>query len=160
MNAIVTGSFDPFTLGHLRLVEYAVSKYDKVYVVALINKDKSYMFSLEEKKKIIELSISGISNVVADAYDGLTADYMHAHDLTVIVRGIRNKEDDAYEKRLAEAMSSFDSRFKTDFYYINNDDIDISSSEVRKRLSENKSIVGLVHDDAIVTIEKAFLGKK
>ena len=81
MKAIVTGSFDPFTLGHLELVKYASSKYDIVYVVALNNADKNYMFSSEERKHIISLSISDIENAVADAYEGFTADYMNEHGL-------------------------------------------------------------------------------
>ena len=79
MKAIVTGSFDPFTLGHLEIVRYACSKFDTVYVVALINETKEYMFTLEERKKIIELSTLNFENVIVDAYDGLTSDYMHKH---------------------------------------------------------------------------------
>ena len=37
MKAIVTGSFDPITLGHMEIIKYACEKYEQVYVVALVN---------------------------------------------------------------------------------------------------------------------------
>ena len=77
MDAIVTGSFDPMTIGHCELVRLASEKFDKVYVVALVNANKKHMFTLEQRKDIIELSVREFKNVIADAYDGLTADYMH-----------------------------------------------------------------------------------
>ena len=67
MKAIVTGSFDPITLGHIELIKYACEKYDEVYVVALVNEEKEYMFTMEQKKKLIELSIQGFKNAIADA---------------------------------------------------------------------------------------------
>ena len=66
MKAIVTGSFDPITIGHMELVKYASERYDTVYVVALVNAEKEYMFTMEQKKRLIELSVSKFSNVIAD----------------------------------------------------------------------------------------------
>ena len=64
MKAIVTGSFDPMTIGHYELVRQASEKFDKVYVVALVNANKTHMFSLEQRKRIIELSTKEFENVM------------------------------------------------------------------------------------------------
>ena len=128
MKAIVTGSFDPFTLGHLEIVKYALTKYDTVYVVALNNEEKSYMFSLEERKKIISLSVSDLTNVIVDAYSGLTADYMNANGITNIVRGVRNEQDKAYEIKLANKMKEFNPAFETELVTCHKDFADLSST--------------------------------
>ena len=82
MDAIVTGSFDPMTIGHCELVRQASQMFDRVYVVALVNADKRHMFTLEQRKKIMELSVGEMENVIVDAYDGLTADYMHKKNIS------------------------------------------------------------------------------
>lgn len=156
MNAIVTGSFDPMTIGHYELVKMASEKFDKVYVVALVNKDKNHMFTLEQRKKIIELCVSDLDNVIADAYDGLTADYMHKMNITQIVRGIKNEQEIEYEKNLANAMKKFDESFETTFLACENDISHVSSTLVRKLLNENKSIDEVVHPNALHTILQMF----
>ncbi|MBO5373865.1 MAG: adenylyltransferase/cytidyltransferase family protein, partial [Clostridia bacterium] len=76
MKAIITGSFDPITIGHLEIIKKASTFFDELYVVALLNSEKEYMFTLEEKKEIMKLSLAEFKNIIIDAYDGLTADYM------------------------------------------------------------------------------------
>lgn len=154
MKAIVTGSFDPFTLGHLEIVKYAVDKYDTVYVVALNNSEKSYMFSQEERKHIISLSLSGIDNVVADAYSGFTADYMNENGITHIVRGVRDEQDEQYEIILAEKMKEFNPDFETELVHCNSDFKDISSTEARRRIINNEPLTGILHESVIKFISK------
>lgn len=154
MKAIVTGSFDPFTLGHLEIVKNALSKYDTVYVVALNNEEKSYMFTLEERKRIIELSVSGINNVVVDAYDGLTADYMNKNGITHIVRGIRNEQDKEYEIKLATKMKEFNPNFETELVACCDELKGVSSTEAKKRIENGQPLNGILHEKAVLEIEK------
>ena len=154
MKAIVTGSFDPFTLGHLEIVRYATYKYDTVYVVALNNEEKSYMFNLEERKRIIELSVSGINNVVVDAYDGVTADYMNEKGITHIVRGIRNEQDKEYEIKLATKMKEFNPNFETELVACCDELKGVSSTEAKKRIENGQPLNGILHEKAILEIEK------
>ena len=148
MRAIVTGSFDPITLGHIEIIKKARMFFDELYVVALINKDKSYMFSLEEKKEIMELSLADMENVVIDAYEGLTADYMHEHGITKIVRGVRNDSDMKYEKELSQAMKGFDKDFETIFIESDESFSKISSTCVRELIAKGKSLDGFVSENA------------
>lgn len=154
MKAIVTGSFDPFTLGHLEIVKYALTKYDTVYVVALNNEEKSYMFSLEQRKRIIELSVSDLNNVVVDAYSGLTADYMNENGITHIVRGIRNEQDKEYEIKLANKMKEFNPNFETEIIECSEKLKNISSTEARKRIEKKLSLGGFVHSLTVKEIGK------
>ena len=155
MKAIVTGSFDPFTLGHLEIVKYALTKYDTVYVVALNNEEKSYMFSLEERKKIIELSVSDLNNVIVDAYSGLTADYMNKNGITHIVRGVRNEKDRVYEINLANKMKEFNPEFETELVECSDEFKYISSTEARKRIEQNLLVNNILHKNVVCEIEKS-----
>ena len=157
MKAIVTGSFDPITLGHMELIKYACEKYDKVYVVALVNEAKEYMFTMEQKKRLIEFSVSAYPNVIADAYVGMTADYMHQNGITQIVRGIRNEQDLEYEKSLASAMKDFDNRFDTEIIKCEDKFAGISSTEVRRRLQENESLENLLPKEIISEARSMYL---
>ena len=154
MKAIVTGSFDPFTLGHLEIVKYALAKYDIVYVVALNNEAKSYMFSLEERKKIIELSVSGLNNVIVDAYSGLTADYMNKNGITHIVRGVRNEEDRVYEINLANKMKESNPEFETELVECSTEFKDVSSTEARKRIENGETIENILHSSVVAQLKK------
>ena len=149
MKAIVTGSFDPFTLGHLEIVKYALTKYDTVYVVALNNEEKSYMFSLEERKKIISLSVSDLTNVIVDAYSGLTADYMNANGITNIVRGVRNEQDKAYEIKLANKMKEFNPAFETELVTCHKDFADLSSTIAREKILKKQTLSDVLHQNVI-----------
>lgn len=148
MDAIVTGSFDPMTIGHCELVRLASKKFDKVYVVALVNADKKHMFSLEQRKQIIELSVGDIENVIADAYEGLTVDYMHKMNITQIVRGIKNDREREYETNLARAMKEYDNKFETTFLKCDEKYSEISSTLVRSLLNNGESIKEYVHENA------------
>lgn len=154
MKAIVTGSFDPFTLGHLEIVRYATYKYDTVYVVALNNEEKSYMFTLEERKKIIELSLAEFENVIVDAYSGLTADYMNKKGITKIVRGIRGEQDKEYEIKLATKMKEFNPNFETELVACCDELKGVSSTEAKKRIENGQPLNGILHKKAILEIEK------
>ncbi len=154
MKAIVTGSFDPITLGHIELIKYASRKYDQVYVVALVNENKEYMFTMEQKKALIQKATKEFHNVIADAYVGLTADYMHKNGISHIVRGVRNEQDMAYEENLAQKMKEFDSDFATEIVSCEEKYANISSSNVREKIINNeplddmlpKEIINLLND--------------
>lgn len=154
MKAIVTGSFDPITLGHIHLVMKACEQFEQVFVVALNNETKEYMFNLDERKKLIEVSLKGVNNVIVDAYDGYTSDYMHKYDINYIVRGIRNETDREYEKKLAEIMKTFDENFETVFYDCSDEYKDLSSTLVKERIKKNLQLDGFLHPDAVLLIEK------
>ena len=160
MKAIVTGSFDPITVGHIEIIKKIAHNYDEVYVVALMNEKKDYMFSLEERKEFINKSVSFIPNAIADAYDGLTADYMHKNKISIIIRGIRNENDLFYEKKLAIKMKEFDEDFETVFVKCDADFVHISSTAVREKIVKGEKITGLVHPNIENTILEIYRQKK
>ena len=101
-SAILPGSYDPVTLGHIAVIERAAREYDEVYVVAFINPDKKYAFSVEERVAMLMLATDHLPNVLVSYSDGLVIDYMREHGIEKIVKGYRNDTDYAYEQRQAE----------------------------------------------------------
>jgi len=144
MKAIMTGSFDPITKGHLEIIKKASQFFDEFYVVALLNSEKEYVLDLDEKKELMKLATADMKNIIVDAYDGLTADYMHQHGINKIIRGIRSKSDEEYEKKLAEIMKSYDSLFETIFIRSHGNFKNISSSLVKEMLKNGEDIRELV----------------
>lgn len=113
--AVITGSFDPVTSGHLDLIRRAADIFDEVYAVIVFNAEKkSGMFSPEDRLKLLECAISELGkNVHADMFSGLTSDYIHSVGAKFIVRGARNATDYDYELGLSLIMKRFDSEFET-----------------------------------------------
>ena len=147
MKAIMTGSFDPITKGHLEIIKKASQFFDEFYVVALLNSEKEYILSLDEKKELMSLATADMENIIVDAYDGLTADYMHQHGIDKIIRGIRSKDDEEYEKKLAEIMKSYDSNFETIFIRSHGSFKKISSTLVKEMLKNGENISDLVPEN-------------
>ena len=99
--AIYPGSFDPFTNGHLDIVERGCKLFDAIIVTILHNPNKQFMFTIEERMEMIESSITDFSNVEADCYDGLLVDYAKKRNAQAILRGIRAVSDFEYEFQMA-----------------------------------------------------------
>ena len=99
--AIFTGSFDPFTLGHLGIVLDALQSYDKLIINLGKNSDKLPLFSAEERLKMIEETIREyglFSKVELMADNGLTVDIALKTKAFTLIRGIRKKSSDLHEE--------------------------------------------------------------
>jgi pantetheine-phosphate adenylyltransferase len=103
--AVVPGSFDPVTLGHLDVIGRAAGLYDEVHVVVVHNPDKSALLPIAQRVSLIERSIAdaGIEGriVVASWSMGLLVDYCTDVGASVLVKGIRSQLDIAYETPMA-----------------------------------------------------------
>ena len=100
--ALCPGSFDPVTNGHLDIVGRAARLYDEVVVAVFVNESKSSMFTVEERRGMLEEATAAYGNVRIDAFHGLIVDYCTAHDIPVIVKGLRAVSDFDYELQMAQ----------------------------------------------------------
>lgn len=96
-NALIPGSFDPVTNGHLDVISRASLLFDTVYVGVAHNSAKNYWFTLAERIELIEASLPSLPNVVVVAVEGLLINWCAAHDVSVIVKGLRSGSDFEYE---------------------------------------------------------------
>ena len=130
--AVFPGSFDPITLGHLDIIERAVPLFDKIIVAIGTNSSKNYMFSLEQRIKFIEDSVSKFENVSVMAYKGLTVDFCDEVNAQFILRGLRNPADFEFEKAIAHTNRAITNHnIETIFLLTSSGKAYISSSIVR-----------------------------
>jgi pantetheine-phosphate adenylyltransferase len=99
--AIYPGSFDPPTNGHLDLIERGSKIFDELIVAILRNPDKDPLFSVAEKRNMLESLTEGFDNVRVDTFEGLTVDYAARVKATAVLRGIRALSDYEYELQMA-----------------------------------------------------------
>lgn len=111
--AIIPGSFDPATLGHVDIISRAAEIFDTVFPVVLVNGEKNGMFSPEERLEILKCACRNIRNADCRIFRGLTSDFAKSIDARWLVKGARNATDFDYESGLAQIMKKFDSSLET-----------------------------------------------
>lgn len=99
---VYPGSFDPVTFGHLDIIRRAAEIFDELTVSVLNNKEKTPLFSVSERVKILEETTKDLPNVKIDSFSGLLIDYAKENDIHVIVRGLRAITDFEYELQIAQ----------------------------------------------------------
>lgn len=101
---IYAGSFDPFTFGHLNIIERASRLFDEVIVLIAINTSKKTLFTPEERFELVRESVNHIDNIRIDVLkDGLVAHYYREVGASALIRGLRNTTDFDYEFSIASA---------------------------------------------------------
>lgn len=99
--AIYPGSFDPVTFGHLDVIRRAASMFDELTVSVLNNTQKTPLFSVEERVKILEEATKELPNVKVDSFSGLLINYAREKDVHIAIRGLRAITDFEYELQIA-----------------------------------------------------------
>ena len=103
--AVVPGSFDPVTLGHIDVIARAADLYDTLHVVVVHNPNKSALIPVEDRVTLIEKAIAAAglpSNIVVSSWsEGLLVDYCSQVGARVVIKGIRNQADVTYETPMA-----------------------------------------------------------
>jgi len=102
VKAVVPGSFDPFTLGHLDVVTRASQLFDQITVAVGVNISKQNMFSADLRVDMANQACSHLANVSAVAMTGLLVDFCAENDVSIVVRGARSGAD--FEAEWAMAM--------------------------------------------------------
>ena len=131
------------TVGHLDIIRRAAEKFDEVYVVAFVNPNKKYRFSVEERVKMLILATDELDNVIVSYSDGLVIDYMRDHGIEKIVKGYRTDADLPWEREQAE-WNLKHGGYETEMWKCREGFEEISSTAVRCALDEEKNITELV----------------
>jgi len=100
--AVCPGSFDPITFGHLDIIERASGQFDEVIVAVFVNRNKSGLFSVEERMNLISENIKKFPNVRVDTGSGLLVEYCKKNGVQAIDKGLRAVTDFDYELQMAQ----------------------------------------------------------
>ena len=103
--AVVPGSFDPVTLGHLDVIDRAAGLFDELHVLVVHNPDKSALLPIAQRVSLIEQAVAAAhltGKIVVTSWSvGLLVDYCTEVGASVLVKGIRSQVDVAYETPMA-----------------------------------------------------------
>ncbi len=157
--AIYPGSFDPFTNGHLDLIERSTNLFDKLIVAILRNEQKQPLFTVTERMQMMEEVLSGYGNVEVDSFDGLLVDYASAQGASVILRGIRAISDYEYELQMALMNRRLHPEIETVFLMASEAYSFISSRLVKEVAELGGNISGLVPHAVELGLRKKYRGE-
>lgn len=102
VTAVVPGSFDPVTYGHLDVIERGARRFDRLLVACLRNDMKRPLFDVDERVAMLKETTDHLENVTVEWFEGLLIDYCHARGVNVIVKGLRAVTDFEYELQMAQ----------------------------------------------------------
>ena len=136
MSVILPGSYDPVTIGHLDIIRRAAEQYDEVYVVVFTNPKKNYMFSVEDRVRMLMLATDDLDNVMVSYSNGLVIDYMTDHEISKIIKGYRTDADLEWEREQAE-WNFEHGRYETELWKCTDGLEDVSSTAAREAIKNN-----------------------
>jgi pantetheine-phosphate adenylyltransferase len=130
--ALCPGSYDPPTNGHIDVIERTARHFDKVIAAVIANPSKEPEFSVDERRGMLEVSLSHVTNVEIAAFDGLLVDFARTKDVSVVVKGLRAVSDFEYELQMAQMNSTLEPRLDTMFVTAKPEWAFLSSSLVKE----------------------------
>jgi len=142
--ALYPGTFDPITRGHLDIIERAGKIFDGVIVAVAESSAKKPMFSLQKRKKLIEIATTHCKNIRIVSFNTLLVDLAKEMGTNLIVRGLRAVSDFEYELQMGYANASLDPNIETIYLMPNLSNAFISSSVVRTILHHGGDVSHLV----------------
>ncbi len=129
--ALFPGSFDPFTIGHLSIVNRAMPLFDKIIIAVGYNTNKKNYFSLEQRVKWIEKVFEGNSAIEVGVFEGLTVDYCITCGAEYILRGLRTSADFEYERAIAQMNRAMHPEIESVFLLTQPEHTHVTSTIVR-----------------------------
>ena len=114
------GTFDPITLGHIDIINRASMLVDRLVIGVAINRDKSPLFNLDERVKMIEAECSSLSKktgteIIAHPFENLLVDCANDVNASVIFRGLRAVADFEYEFQMVGMNRALNGSIETVF---------------------------------------------
>jgi pantetheine-phosphate adenylyltransferase len=142
--ALVPGSFDPVTNGHIDIISRSAGLFEQVRVVVAENSSKTPLFSLEERMEMLVEVCSVFGNVQVHAFQGLLVQYAQLHGATVIVKGLRAVSDFEYELQMALMNRRLAENVETMFLMTGAEYSYLSSNIVKEIARLGGAVEGLV----------------
>lgn len=112
---IYPGSFDPPTNGHLDVIQRASRLFDRVIVGVARNESKQPLFTLAERRNLIEESVADLDNVEVDVFEGLLVEYVEKQNGNAVIRGLRAVSDFEFEFQMALMNRKLNEKVETLF---------------------------------------------
>lgn len=159
--AVFPGSFDPFTRGHLDILERALTIFDKVVVAVLVNESKQSLFTPTERVALIRAELAPYGKrVVVESFSGLLVTFVQKVKSRVIIRGLRAISDFDYEAQMALVNRRLASNIETFFMTSREEHSYISSSIVKQVALLGGDVSAMVPNGVAKALTKRYRGRK
>lgn len=142
--ALYAGSFDPFTNGHLDIVQRALKIFDELTIVIAISPSKKPFLEKESRLELLRQIFKDEPKVKIDSWDGLLVDYAKSHHINSVVRGLRPTGDFEIEFQMASMNRKLVSDIETVFLMTGENLYYVSSSLVKEVFSHGGEIKDFV----------------
>ena len=150
--AVIPGSYDPITFGHIDIIRRALPLFDEVIVAIGINSQKKNLFSLDERIRWIQEIFKDEPKVKVDHFEGLALHFCQKVGAKYLVRGIRNATDFDYERTISQIHNTIATDLETLFFIAKPELSHISSTIVRELILGGGDISAFVPD--LVSVKK------
>ena len=145
--AVVPGSYDPVTNGHVDVFARSAKLFDELIVAIGYNPNKSAssgrLFSVDERLELVRESVHDIKNIRVESFTGLLTDYCTHVEAVALVKGVRAVTDFEYEMPMA-GMNAHLTGIETIFIPTAAQWSFVSSSLVKEVASMGGDVSGLV----------------
>lgn len=155
--AIYPGSFDPFTNGHLDILQRAANLFDHIIVGVLVHPAKKCLFSPEERVEMISEVVKKIENVRTIHFNGLLVDFCRSTGSCAIIRGLRAVSDYEYEMQMYSVNNQLAPDLETVFLMSSPRFSFLSSSIAKEVARYGGDISGLVPEKVAVAMHEKFM---
>lgn len=154
--ALVPGSFDPVTNGHLDIIRRTSSLFERVCVVVATNSRKAPLFTVEERLDMLSEVCAPYANVTVDVCEGLLVHFAARCGAQVIVKGLRFVSDFENELQMARLNLTQNSAVETVFLPTGVEFSALSSSIVKEIARLGGAVEGLVPDSVQRHLRKKY----
>ena len=153
--ALFPGTFDPFTNGHLDIVNRGLKIVDEVVVAIGVNSGKKHLFSLEKRTLFLELLFANDPRVSVVHYEGLTATFAESIGAEFILRGLRTTQDFTYEQQIAYVNEDLTDAVQSVFVMSNQKNASVSSTIVRDLITYKGAYERYIPKEVYAEINKS-----
>ncbi len=130
--AVFTGTFDPFTLGHLGIIARGRMLFEHLKIGIGVNPNKTSLFSIEERVDMARQVTADFPNVSVESFEGLTVDFVRRIGARVILRGLRTLTDMEYEFGMTLTNHQLDPEIETVFLMADAEHSYVSSTLIKQ----------------------------
>jgi pantetheine-phosphate adenylyltransferase len=155
--ALYPGTFDPLTNGHLDLIKRSVRMFDKVVVAIFESPMKGPLFSVEERRRLIEESTRGLSNIEIDTFSNtLLVFYAKQRQAHIIIRGLRAIADFEYEFQMTLMNRRLDEDIETVFLMPREEYTYVASRLIKEVAAYGGNVEELVPPPVALALKEKF----
>jgi pantetheine-phosphate adenylyltransferase len=155
--ALYPGTFDPLTNGHLDLIKRSLRMFDKVVVAIFENPTKGPLFSVDERRRLIEESTRGLSNIEIDTFSNtLLVFYARQRQAHVIIRGLRAIADFEYEFQMTLMNRRLDEGIETMFLMPREEYTYVASRLIKEVAAYGGNVEELVPPSVALALKEKF----